>query len=132
MFPPITAKQLKNALESVRNLTKSMTDFINLDVNQEKFSKIFTGAFSVLGIVKDFATGIFKFIKDDLIGDAFDGIPQSIFDFLSNVGQGITNLRAQLRGGEAIREFLVSVKTEIQNGIAVLNSYWEKFKNLKG
>lgn len=132
VFPPITAKQLKNALESVRNLTKSMTDFINLDVNQEKFSNIFTGAFSILGIVKDFATGIFKFIKDDLIGDAFDGIPQSIFDFLSNVGQGITNLRAQLRGGEAIREFLISVKTEIQNGIAVLNSYWEKFKNLKG
>jgi tape measure domain-containing protein len=132
VFPPITAKQLKNALESVRNLTKSMTDFINLDVNQEKFSNIFTGAFSILGIVKDFATGIFKFIKDDLIGDAFDGIPQSIFDFLSNVGQGITNLRAQLRGGEAIREFLVSVKTEIQNGIVVLNSYWEKFKNLKG
>lgn len=132
VFPPITAKQLKIALESVRNLTKSMTDFINLDVNQEKFSNIFTGTFSILGIVKDFATGIFKFIKDDLIGDAFDGIPQSIFDFLSNVGQGITNLRAQLRGGEAIREFLVSVKTEIQNGIAVLNSYWEKFKNLKG
>lgn len=132
VFPPITAKQLKNALESVRNLTKSMTDFINLDVNQEKFSNIFTGAFSILGIVKDFATGIFKFIKDDLIGDAFDGIPQSIFDFLSNVGQGITNLRSQLRGGEVIREFLVSVKTEIQNGIAVLNSYWEKFKNLKG
>ena len=132
VFPPITAKQLKNALESVRNLTKSMTDFINLDVNQEKFSSIFTGVFSILGIVKDFATGIFKFIKDDLIGDAFDGIPQSIFDFLSNVGQGITNLREQLRGGEAIREFLVSVKTEIQNGIAVLNSYWEKFKNLKG
>lgn len=24
------------------------------------------------------------------------------------------------------------MKTEIQNGIAVLNSYWEKFKNLKG
>ena len=132
VFPPITAKQLKNALESVRNLTKSMTEFINLDVNQEKFSNIFTGAFSILGIVKDFATGIFKFIKDDLIGDVFDGIPQSIFDFLSNVGQGITNLRAQLRGGEVIREFLVSVKTEIQNGIAVLNSYWEKFKNLKG
>lgn len=132
VFPPITAKQLKNALESVRNLTKSMTDFINLDVNQEKFSNIFTGAFSILGIVKDFATGIFKFIKDDLIGDVFDGIPQSIFDFLSKVGQGITNLRAQLRGGEAIREFLVSVKTEIQNGISVLGTYWEKFKNLKG
>lgn len=132
VFPPITVTQFKNALKYVNDLTKSVYDFVSLDVNQEKFSNIFTGAFSILGIVKDFATGIFKFIKDDLIGDAFDGIPQSIFDFLSNVGQGITNLRSQLRGGEAIREFLVSVKTEIQNGIAVLNSYWEKFKNLKG
>ena len=132
VFPPITVEQFKNALKYVNDLTKSVYDFVNLDVNQEKFSNIFTGAFSILGIVKDFATGIFKFIKDDLIGDAFDGIPQSIFDFLSNVGQGITNLRSQLRGGEAIREFLVSVKTEIQNGIAVLGTYWEKFKNLKG
>ena len=132
VFPPITVTQFKNALKYVNDLTKSVYDFVSLDVNQEKFSNIFTGAFSILGIVKDFATGIFKFIKDDLIGDAFDGIPQSIFDFLSNVGQGITNLRSQLRGGEAIREFLVSVKTEIQNGIAVLDSYWEKFKNLKG
>lgn len=132
VFPPITVAQFKNALKYVNDLTKSVYDFVSLDVNQEKFSNIFTGAFSILGIVKDFATGIFKFIKDDLIGDAFDGIPQSIFDFLSNVGQGITNLRSQLRGGEAIREFLVSVKTEIQNGIAVLDSYWEKFKNLKG
>ena len=132
VFPPITVAQFKNALKYVNDLTKSVYDFVSLDVNQEKFSNIFTGAFSILGIVKDFATGIFKFIKDDLIGDAFDGIPQSIFDFLSNVGKGITNLRSQLRGGEAIREFLVSVKTEIQNGIAVLDSYWEKFKNLKG
>lgn len=132
VFPPITVTQFKNALKYVNDLTKSVYDFVSLDVNQEKFSNIFTGAFSILGIVKDFATGIFKFIKDDLIGDAFDGIPQSIFDFLSNIGQGINNLRSQLRGGEAIREFLVSVKTEIQNGIAVLNSYWEKFKNLKG
>lgn len=132
VFPPITVEQFKNALKYVNDLTKSVYDFVNLDVNQEKFSNIFTGAFSLLGIVKDFATGIFKFIKDDLIGDAFDGIPQSIFDFLSDIGQGITNLRAKLRGGEAIREFLVSVKTEIQNGIAVLGTYWEKFKNLKG
>lgn len=132
VFPPITVEQFKNALKYVNDLTKSVYDFVNLDVNQEKFSNIFTGAFSLLGIVKDFATGIFKFIKDDLIGDAFDEIPQSIFDFLSNIGQGITNLRAKLRGGEAIREFLVSVKTEIQNGIAVLGTYWEKFKNLKG
>ena len=130
VFPPITGLQLAVLTANFASFTEK------LKLNEETAKKVkdlFTGIFSIFGILGDVVKGVFSVFSD--LGKAIPISGEGVLDFLVNIASMITNFRETVDITKAVRNGLLtfgSILVGIKNRIVAFGkSAIKTFENIK-
>ena len=128
IFPPITAQQLLDFSNGLKNLTSKLK--LSEDT-AEKLKSTFKGVFSIIDIgftfIKDIVGGVGK-----LLG-SFTGVTGGILGASASLGDWLSNLRDSIKAGDAFGKAIDKIVGFLQNGIEKIKEFaGPGFKGLFG
>lgn len=119
VFPPKSEVQMYGMLRSLRDFTQAIRDFFGeiddsdgVTSNVEKIVMTLQGLFSILGLIVDVITGVFKAALNILGGlfgklnDKFDLTNHNILDITAAIGKAIYNFREWVHQTDGITKLL--------------------------
>jgi len=132
IFPPITARQLKDLTDVIFGLAQS---FKISEETAGQLKRIFLGVFSALALVKDVIVTLVSTLFD--LGKSLipSGAGGGILEFLARIGDAITIFRQNTNVTEAfasgisrLKEGFNNARADISEFVVLISSKFEEFK----
>ena len=121
IFPPMTAQQLYNITEALRNLTS----YLKLsDTNSENLKRTFKGLFAVVDIVKQAFLAVAKAIVPLLCGAG--DLLSSILSVTAGFGDWLVKIDTVIKETEVFNKVIQTVVDVIKIGMALITGLVDK------
>lgn len=121
IFPPMTAQQLYNITEALRNLTSHLK---LSDTNSENLKRTFKGLFAVVDIVKQAFLAVAKAIVP-LLGGAGD-LLSSILSVTAGFGDWLVKIDTVIKETDVFNKVIQTVVDAIKIGMALITGLVDK------